>query len=78
LPAALAIRDPVVAKTFCKPDPNPLDLAALAAAFAAKLPEAESCLDQIAGEARREARRFSFDPAPLLVLVEQTRRLSAR
>jgi geranylgeranyl pyrophosphate synthase len=78
LPAALAIRDPVIAKTFCKPDPNPLDLSTLAAAFATKLPEAESCLDQIAGEARNEARLFSVDPAPLLALVEQTRRLSAR
>lgn len=78
LPAALAIRDPVVAKTFCKPDPNPLDLAALAAAFATKLPEAESCLDQIAGEACHEARLFSVDPASLLALVEQTRQLSTR
>ena len=78
LPAALAIRDPMIAKTFCKPDPNPLDLAALAAAFATKLLEAESCLDHIASEARDEARLFSVDPAPLLALVEQTRRLSAR
>jgi geranylgeranyl pyrophosphate synthase len=77
LPAALAIRDPVIARTFCKPDPSPLDLSTLAAAFATKLPEAESCLDQIAGEARDEARLFSADPAPLLALVEQTRRLSA-
>jgi geranylgeranyl pyrophosphate synthase len=78
LPAALAIRDPVIAKTFCKPDPNPLDLSALAAAFATKLPEAESCLDQIAGEALDEARLFAVDPAPLLALVEQTRQLSGR
>jgi hypothetical protein len=78
LPAALAIRDPAVAKTFCKPDPDPLDLCALAAAFATRLPEAELCLDQIAEEARCEARLFSVRPAPLLRLVEQTRRLSAR
>jgi len=78
LPAALAIRDPTIAKTFCKPDPTPLDLSALAAAFATKLPEAEACLDRIAGEACSEARLFSADPAPLLALVEQTRRLSAR
>jgi geranylgeranyl pyrophosphate synthase len=78
LPAALAIRDPAVAKTFSKPDPDPLDLSALAAAFARKLPEAELCLDRIAEEARCEARLFSARPAPLLRLVEQTRRLSAR
>jgi geranylgeranyl pyrophosphate synthase len=77
LPAALAIRDPAIAKTFCKPEPTPLDLSALAAAFATKLPEAEVCLDRIAGEARSEARLFAADPAPLLALVEQTRRLSA-
>jgi geranylgeranyl pyrophosphate synthase len=78
LPAALAIRDPVIAKTFCTPDPTPTDLSALAAAFAIKLPEAEACLDQIAKGACGEARLFSADPTPLLALVEQTRRLSAR
>ena len=78
LPAALAIRDPAVAKTFSKPDPDPLDLSAPAAAFATKLPEAELCLDRIAEEARCEARLFSVHPAPLSRLVEQTRRLSAR
>jgi geranylgeranyl pyrophosphate synthase len=78
LPAALAIRDPAVARTFCKPDPGPLDLSTLAAAFATRLPEAERCLDRIAEEARSEARLFSADPAPLLSLVDQTRRLSAR
>jgi geranylgeranyl pyrophosphate synthase len=78
LPAALAIRDLTIAKIFCKPDPTPPDLSALAAAFATKLPEAEACLDRIAGEACSEARLFSADPAPLLALVEQTRRLSAR
>jgi hypothetical protein len=56
LPAALEIREPTIAKTFCKPDPTPLDLSALAAAFATKLPEAEACLDWIAGE-RRAAKR---------------------
>jgi len=78
LPAALAIRDPVVAETFCKPDPDPADCSALTMAFAANLPEAEAYLDQIAEEARSEARLFSVNPAPLLALVEQTRRLSAR
>ena len=78
LPAALAIRDPLIGKTFCNPDPTPLDLSALAAAFMTKLPEAEACLDQIAAEARSEALLFSTDPTPLVALVDQTRRLSAR
>jgi geranylgeranyl pyrophosphate synthase len=78
LPAALAIRDPDVAKIFCKPDPDSLDRSALATAFATKLPEAEACLDAIAEEARIEARLFSVDPAPLFALIEHTRRLSAR
>src|SRR5271167_1283026 len=38
LPAALAIRDPAVAKIFCEPAPDPLDLSALATALATKLP----------------------------------------
>jgi hypothetical protein len=49
----------------------------LAAAFAATLPEAESHLDQIAREACVEADLSLVDPAPLLALVAQTRRLSA-
>ena len=67
-----------IAKTFCKHDPTPRDLSALAAAFATKLPEAEACLDRIAEDACSEARVFSADPVPLLALVEQTRRLNAR
>jgi geranylgeranyl pyrophosphate synthase len=78
LPAALAIRDPAVVEIFCKADPDPSDCSALATAFAGNLLEAEAYLDQIAEEARNEARLFSADPAPLLTLVEQTRRLSAR
>jgi geranylgeranyl diphosphate synthase, type I len=78
LPAALAIRDPAVAKIFCKADPDPSDGSALATAFAGNVLEAEAYLDQIAEEARSEARLFSADPVPLLALVEQTRRLSAR
>ena len=78
LPAALAIRDPAVAKLFRNPDPDSHELAALATAFAAKLLQAEAYLDQLAEEARAEARVFSLNPAPLLALVAQTRRLSAR
>ncbi|MBV8335178.1 MAG: polyprenyl synthetase family protein [Alphaproteobacteria bacterium] len=77
LPAALAIRDPAVAKIFCKADPDASDCSALTAAFMESLLEAEAYLDQIAEEARNEARLFSADPVPLLALVDQTRRLSS-
>ncbi|HXA24153.1 MAG TPA: polyprenyl synthetase family protein [Acetobacteraceae bacterium] len=78
LPAALAIRDPEIGALFCKPDPDMTDLAAIASAFAARLPEAEAYLDLIAEEARTEACLFSVDPTPLLALIDQTRRLSGR
>lgn len=78
LPAALAIRDPALAVLFAKPDPDAADLAALAAAVATELPEAEAVLDRIAEEAATEARLFSANPAPLLALIAETRRLSAR
>jgi len=78
LPAALAIRDPKIGALFCKPDPEPDDLRAIADAFGAQLSEAEAYLDRIAEEARAEARAFSIDPAPLLALIDQTRKLSGR
>ena len=78
LPAALAIRNPTVGALFCKPDPEPEDLRAIAEAFAAQLGEAEAYLDVIAEEARDEAGAFSIDPTPLLALVDQTRKLSGR
>jgi hypothetical protein len=78
LPAALAIRDPAIGALFCKPDPDMEDLGVLARAFAARLPEAERYLDQIAEEARAEARLFSVNAAPLIALIDQTRRLSGR
>ncbi|MGA8587657.1 MAG: polyprenyl synthetase family protein [Roseiarcus sp.] len=78
LPAALAIRNPTVGALFCKPDPGPEDLRAIAEAFAAQLGEAEAYLDVIAEEARDEAGAFSIDPTPLLALVDQTRKLSGR
>jgi len=74
LPAALAIRDPETAKIFC--DPEGKNLSELAKSFVAKLPEAESYLDQIAEEARQEAQSFASNPLPLLALIEQTRQLS--
>lgn len=78
LPAALAIRDPAIGSLFCQPNPTAEELGAISAAFAARLPEAEAYLDRIAEEARDEARLFAVDPAPLLALIGQTRRLSAR
>lgn len=76
LPAALAIRDPQIGALFCKPEPSSQELSKIAAAFAARLDEAEAYLDEIAKEARNEARIWSVEPAPLLALVDQTRRLS--
>jgi geranylgeranyl pyrophosphate synthase len=76
LPAALAIRDPEIARVFCNPRTD--DLEHLAQAFQAKLSEAEAYLDGIAEEARAEARLFAVNPAPLLALIEHTRRLSGR
>jgi geranylgeranyl pyrophosphate synthase len=76
LPAALAIRDPEIARMFCSPREG--DLQVLADAFQAKLPESEAYLNGIADEAREEARLFAADPEPLLILVEHTRQLSRR
>jgi geranylgeranyl pyrophosphate synthase len=76
LPAALAIRDPDVARRFCNPGDD--DLEVLAQAFQAKLPDAEAYLDSIAEEARTEARLFAVNPEPLSALIDQTRRLSRR
>jgi geranylgeranyl pyrophosphate synthase len=78
LPASLAITDPAVARAFADPaaDPGEDKLPFLAAAFRAKLPEAEAHLDRIAEEARSEAHLFSADPRPLLALVDRTRTLS--
>jgi geranylgeranyl pyrophosphate synthase len=78
LPAALAIRDQRIGALFCKPDPEPEDLRAIAEAFTSRLGDAEAYLDLIAAEARAEAGTFSIDPTPLLALVDQTRKLSGR
>ncbi len=76
LPAALAIRDPEIARVFCNPGEN--DLGELARAFQTKLPEAEAYLDSIAEEARTEAQLFAANAEPLLALINQTRQLSMR
>jgi geranylgeranyl pyrophosphate synthase len=78
LPAALAIRDPLIGGLFCKPEPSSEDLRTIAVAFTARLDEAEAYLDGIAREARDEARGWSVEPAPLLALIDQTRLLSQR
>jgi len=78
LPAALAIRDPAISKLFCNPDPSQNDLETMAKAFAAQLPEAEAYLDQIAQEAKEQARTFASHPDALFALVDHTRQLSQR
>jgi geranylgeranyl pyrophosphate synthase len=78
LPAALAIRDPAIGALFCNPDPTQADLEAMARAFAAQLPEAEAYLDQIAEEAKAQARLFASHPDALYALVDHTRQLSRR
>lgn len=76
LPAALAIRDPAVRELFCRPAPTDGDLEVIAAANAAQLDAAEQVLDQLAEQAVEQARSCAADPAPLIALVEYTRRLS--
>ena len=78
LPAALAIRNPEIGALFCNPDPTPADLETMAKAFAAQLPEAEGYLDQIAEEAKAQARNFGSHPEALYALVDHTRQLSRR
>jgi geranylgeranyl pyrophosphate synthase len=78
LPAALAIRDPRIRAMFCNPDPREGELAEVARAMAAALPEAERYLDTIAHDAREEALAYAPNPAALLALVDHVRQLSRR
>jgi geranylgeranyl pyrophosphate synthase len=78
LPAALAIRDPKTRRLFCVDDADPERLATLAAACHAELDDAETALDDVASAARAEAELFADNPAPLLALVEEVRKLSRR
>jgi geranylgeranyl pyrophosphate synthase len=78
LPAAIAIRDPDVRELFLRDDEDPARLAALADAFRLELDSAEQVLDEVAGQAREEARRCAADPVPLLALVDEVRQLSRR
>jgi len=78
LPASLAIRNPHIRALFCKQNPTSQDLARIAQAMKARLPEAEQYLDRVADEAREEARLYAANPGPLLALIEHTRQLSQR
>jgi geranylgeranyl pyrophosphate synthase len=78
LPAALAIRDPEIRKSFIIDDADPDRLGMVAVACRAQLDEAERVLDRIADSAREEANQFAAEPMPLLALVDHVRRLSQR
>jgi len=78
LPAALAIRDPKIARIFCTHNPGAGDLNTMAQAFGARVEEAELYLDNLSEEARAEASRSALNPSPLLALVDHTRQLSNR
>jgi geranylgeranyl pyrophosphate synthase len=78
LPASLAIRDPQVRALFCKPDPNPDELAKISLAMRAQLPAAEDRLDELAAAAKWEAKKHTANPATLMALVDHTRELSRR
>ena len=78
LPAALAIRDPDVARLFSSPDPTAEQIDAMAVAFASCVPRAEAYLDALTDEARQAARQSALNPAPLLALVDETRQLANR
>ena len=77
LPAALAIRDPEIRGLFLRDDRDVERLDTLARSCVAQVPEAERVLDEIADQARAEARRQAEYPAALLVLVDEVRRLSS-
>jgi geranylgeranyl pyrophosphate synthase len=78
LPAAIAIREPRIRELFLLDDHDRDRLAVLADACKAQLDVAEGVLDDIAEEARAEARRSAEEPAPLVALVEEIRQLSKR
>ena len=74
LPVALAIRDRAVAALFASGANG--SRRTLQRKLADSLPEAETYLDGVAAEARREARSNARSPDVLLRLIEHTRRLS--
>lgn len=78
LPAALAIEDKAICDLFCKEAPSDAELQRISQAMIARLPDAESHLDQIATDAKWEAQVHTGDPGVLLELVDYTRELSRR
>ncbi len=78
LPAAIAIKDPVIAERFWKPERSEIELQQIAQAVRAAVPAAEERLDQLAVEAKWEAHLHCANPAPLYALVDHTRELSRR
>lgn len=78
LPASIAIKDPVIAELFCKPERSEIELQQIAQAVRAAVPAAEERLDQLAVEAKWEAHLHCANPAPLYALVDHTRELSRR
>ena len=74
LPTAFAIRDPGTAVLFRTPQLE--TRSELMRRVVAALPEAEAYLDNLADEARLQARRNARNPQPLLDLVSYTRDLS--
>lgn len=78
LPAALAIRDPKIRDLFCRSRLTSRDLGRLASAYESQLDAAEAVLDDLAAQARAEAKSCASEPEPLYALVEHTRQLSRR
>ena len=75
LPAAVAVREPSTALLFRNAGPG--TFARIVQQLRGALPEAETYLDRLAGEAVVEAERNAADPGPLLDLVRHTRALSS-
>jgi geranylgeranyl pyrophosphate synthase len=78
LPAAIAIRDRRVRELFITDDQDEARMASLSFAFRAQLEAAEDVLDDIAEEARAEARLVADDPTLLFALMDEVRLLSHR
>ncbi|MEB3260534.1 MAG: polyprenyl synthetase family protein [Cyanobacteriota bacterium] len=76
LPAALAIRDPEIGTLFSKSNPSLEELQHLSHAFQQQLPAAETYLDHVVVQAKKEAELFANDPEPLFALIAETRKLS--
>jgi geranylgeranyl pyrophosphate synthase len=79
LPASLALEHEGIAARFCVPEPTKADLSQIAKAMRRQLGNAEDKLDQLAAEAKWEAREHASERADVLyALVDHTRELSRR